>query len=897
MWIKRLTVESWRGLDYALEGLTPGLNLIAGANESGKSRLVEALRFALFESSSGQAAHKKNLQTWGVAPDKPRVTVEFELDGTSWRLEKVFLGTGCNTMLRGGGEELRGEEAEQKLSKLLGVSGGSSRTGAKLEDQGIWSLLWVDQGQSQFEPVHNEDSQNRILGVLTDEIGEVSAGESGKRLLALAEAERARYYTPRAGADREALTQPRNAVAELEQRLADAVARRDELARTADELEESRRKVTELETRHRDAQSRLTDVTARHREAESLRQELSIAEERAVTARRARDDAERQLESLEQERRELSALDDSLRSTGQALESAVSAMKEAQETFDKASEEDERLREQIELLEKRLRTLRRQERLASQRLDLERLTRRLDEARTLAEQEAAARAELAGQPRISREDVDRLRKALEAASQAHARLQGAAVSVTVTAHRELDVEDTTLEPGDSRRYLIDEDRELRLPEVATVAVRPGAGEIVKLRDAAREAERQVAGILDALGVTDLDAADETARQRELLSQELQRRQDALAERVPEGMPVLEQTEAELRAAVEAAMAQVGDDTRFDPEALKRAEAELETLTQAATGAQARRSAAQERLGEAQVTLATIESRLDAERKQQSRMAERLAEQPTAEALREQLEAADRLLGEHIAARELTRERFEASGGEGLDEDLERARKAEQQLGTQRRTVENDSIRLEATLTAASGDARHEKVLDLEAELAAARDELSRVERQAAAAKRLHEVLDREYRAARERLTQPVIERIRPYLDTLFPGAEVWLDEDLALKGLRTHATDEGFEFLSGGAREQLSLLVRIGLAEVVGGDEPWPLVLDDVLVNTDASRIRRMHRALYSASAGADSGGKMQILLFTCHGALFDGLGPDAYIELPAPPRRAQRAQAAEPQG
>jgi hypothetical protein len=30
----------------------------------------------------------------------------------------------------------------------------------------------------------------------------------------------------------------------------------------------------------------------------------------------------------------------------------------------------------------------------------------------------------------------------------------------------------------------------------------------------------------------------------------------------------------------------------------------------------------------------------------------------------------------------------------------------------------------------------------------------------------------------------------------------------------------------------------------------------------------------------------MQILLFTCHGALFDALGPDAYIELPTPPPR-----------
>jgi uncharacterized protein YhaN len=56
-------------------------------------------------------------------------------------------------------------------------------------------------------------------------------------------------------------------------------------------------------------------------------------------------------------------------------------------------------------------------------------------------------------------------------------------------------------------------------------------------------------------------------------------------------------------------------------------------------------------------------------------------------------------------------------------------------------------------------------------------------------------------------------------------------------------------------------------------------VLDDVLVNTDAERIRRMHRVLFHA------GRRMQILLFTCHGELFDGLGPDRLIELSAPTR------------
>ncbi|MFV2089996.1 MAG: AAA family ATPase [Pseudomonadales bacterium] len=137
MWIQRLSVENWRGLTCDMENLHSGLNLISGPNESGKSRLVEALRFALFESSSGQATHKRDLATWGGAPGKPRVVVHFELNGNDYQLEKVFLDRGCNTRLRGPGLESEGEEAETQLADMLGVSGGSGRSEVKLEDRGV----------------------------------------------------------------------------------------------------------------------------------------------------------------------------------------------------------------------------------------------------------------------------------------------------------------------------------------------------------------------------------------------------------------------------------------------------------------------------------------------------------------------------------------------------------------------------------------------------------------------------------------------------------------------------------------------------------------------------------------------------------------------------------------
>lgn len=882
MWIRRLAVENWRGLSESLEDLAPGLNLVAGPNESGKSRLVEALRFALFESTSGQAAHKKALASWGVAAEKPRVVVEFELAGSDWRLEKVFLGTGHNTQLRGAGEDHDGEAAESRLADLLGVTGGSGRTEVKLEERGMWSLLWVEQGQSSRRPAHNDESQNQILTQLTEEIGEVAAGEFGQQMLRRAEDYRNRYYTPRSGAEKDTLSAPRRAVQELERRLGEAVDRRDELAQAADELERAQEKVQELQARHQAAAEELQTVTARHQEIEKLRGELEIADERVRAAERARQGARDKLTDAEREIEEQKTLAARIEEDTQQLQRGQAAADKLQHAFERAGKELAELEGRIDSTDAHLRRLRRRQQLTTQREALDRANDRLRAGRALAEEQAKIRGELAGLPRITTKQVSELRRLQEARATARAQLEGASVSLTITAHRDLELDGEALTGGASRRILADDDRRIEVAELLSIDVAPGAGDVVALRDRCREVERQVTECLEALAVTDAEQADHIARRRQELDRDLKRQIASLEERVPEGLDELERVVGELQAAIDAA----GDDQDggdFDPAELQAAEADLQTFHEQRSTARARRDSAGEQLSEAREQLAGLRSRLDSAQTQHDQITRRLAELPGVDKLEDALDAAERVYGERVAARDQTRRTFEDHGGERVSEDLERARKAEAQLQDQLGKTREHCIRQETILAAAGDDGRHEQVQELAAELEQARTALARVERDAAAAWRLHEVLDHEYKAARERLSQPVMERIRPYLKDLFPGSEVWLDEDLELKGLRSELANEDFEFLSGGAREQLSLLVRIGLAEVLGADEPWPLVLDDVLVNTDAERIRRMQRALFHA------GHKMQILLFTCHGTLFDALGPDRFIELSAAaPRTAQ---------
>ena len=66
-----------------------------------------------------------------------------------------------------------------------------------------------------------------------------------------------------------------------------------------------------------------------------------------------------------------------------------------------------------------------------------------------------------------------------------------------------------------------------------------------------------------------------------------------------------------------------------------------------------------------------------------------------------------------------------------------------------------------------------------------------------------------------------------------------------------------FDALSGGAKEQLSILTRFAIAQLVSS-EPVPVVIDDALGSTDAHRLELMS-TLFS-----QVGRENQVLVFTC---------------------------------
>lgn len=154
-----------------------------------------------------------------------------------------------------------------------------------------------------------------------------------------------------------------------------------------------------------------------------------------------------------------------------------------------------------------------------------------------------------------------------------------------------------------------------------------------------------------------------------------------------------------------------------------------------------------------------------------------------------------------------------------------------------------------------------------------RDELdqecARFQREVQVLELLRDSLEQAEREAKERYMAPVIRRITPYLQRLFPNASIRCDENFQITAVvREGEQTERFDGLSDGTQEQIAVLTRLAFADMLlDSGRPAMVILDDALAYSDSDRLEKMFDVLAEAST------RMQILVLTCRGELFTRLG------------------------
>ena len=122
MILKKIKLHPFAGATDKELSFHAGLNLICGPNEAGKSTLVRALFFVLFEPTNltpakEQAKLKDYLPVKGG--DSIAIDLEFESGGISYSLKKKWGGARSSELVSANGKITDPVEVQRKVNELL----------------------------------------------------------------------------------------------------------------------------------------------------------------------------------------------------------------------------------------------------------------------------------------------------------------------------------------------------------------------------------------------------------------------------------------------------------------------------------------------------------------------------------------------------------------------------------------------------------------------------------------------------------------------------------------------------------------------------------------------------------------------------------------------------------
>ncbi len=883
MKLKSVLVENYRRHRKVQVAFDGNPTLITGANETGKSTLVEAIHRGLFfrSKATGQILDRMRSDAGGV----PQVEIVFETGQGQFVLRKQFNGTRGTTLLeQSGGAKWRDDSAEQRLAELLGVEGPIGGGGASAQLERRWAHLWVWQGRSGSEPTGDlEEAGEALLARLQIAGGAGAVQSSLDRLVhdtlkaQVASLFRGTSGQPKANTRWAQLREERERLMEEEARLRTEVAALEEamtkklaadrtLAEIGPSLVEAeaardatrqkRDEITRLREELAPVQAQIASAEAE--EKRLAKQAVDLAEAEAVLPVRQRDLEMRKTEEAEA-RGALKVLDQQVTAAEEALARA------------RVVAESVRRRRDLALAEASARAARAElSRLDQMQKDFAKVSENIrklqEQVNTLPKLTPTVLARLDG----LRDEVLRTKAAVDAVAVGVQVLQAPA-NLTLGGN----VADRQEEVRFSNAF------DIEIPGTLHLRVTPGGGTSLEEAVAAHaEAEAGLKAALEKEGVTSLAEARDKAVRRQVLEQELRAEETRLkaagADTIEEDLAAAAHRLQKAEARVETLRIEAGESGEgpADDDTVQAAEAVVTRLEREQAGIRDRRQEAADRVARAAEALREASDTL---RDATTRRDTLIATAGSAQVLA--VRKAD------LAARmESLRQRAEmgqaelaAKGADLIEMEMEMRDKA---VASLRKSVETARLHQAEAKAVLDRDGSRDPVSELDVtqtrraslEVAEAA-ETARVQ----ALQRLLDLFNEVEGTLEKQFTAPLIARVAAYLAPVFGSAAkveaTYRDGQFGGLILDRPAGNGGrfsFEQLSGGAREQLSVAFRLAVAEILAEshDGCLPVALDDAFVNSDPERFRALHLMLHRAA-----GRGLQIILTTCAPANYLGLG------------------------
>lgn len=850
MRLHALTIANIRAIEQLTLTELPdtGVIVISGANEQGKSTILDALTALQKYSHTSRAKPVREMAR--IGGEAPEASATMTVGPVTFTIEKRWLSRprAALTVTAPTPANYSGGEAHDKLQEIL-----AEHLDADLAD----TLFLRQDDMGKAVAAAGIPSLSGALAQANDSDGGVDAAEDDA-LMAAVQKEYLRYFT--AGGAKNANYKA------AERSEEQAIATVKTAQASVDELNHY---VEQVATNERD-RDRGThelpgaeDTLVAARVALDQVQELNTRVEATAAAldraQRDRDDAQRLVDERAAQRERLA----DLTAAAASLATDVAAAKEqAEEETTKVEQLRAALRQARDERGAALEAVRHARAVHQRLVDADELASVEELVATIAEHDATVARLRQAQPKraITDADVRALDDAERELAVATALRDASVPKLDLSGSGPVTVDDVAVDVP-STVELIDG----TVIAVGSVTATYRSGDTVGVEAAQRadEAARIVQELLADLGCSDSEQArrlrDDHARLAVELkeardersrvlagrdSDEVRAQRDRLAEGLREDIEGTVGSVAEAKADVEAREAE-RDATDL---AIQRIEQELEPWENATAAKQ-------------YVELFTRHDGLSDQIKNVKRSLDAAIETRTDEALAADVEAAQNAWDKAKESAEQAEKALTEADPQARHDAVDAAEARVKSITERINQATVTLAKLSGYIERATGAA--EDLQEATAEAEAISHKLAGIARRAEAAQRLRDVLLRHREVARARYAQPFADELSSLARSVFgPDVQFSLDDDLTVTERTVGGATIDLHNLSGGAKEQLALLTRFSIANLVGNTVP--IVVDDALGNTDEQRLQQM------GGLFARMGRERQVIVLTCFPQRYD---------------------------
>ncbi len=909
MIVRSITVENWR---CYLNPLTVGpfderLNVIHAPNATGKSTLFEALRRALMDGHRVTGEAVEAIRPWG-RDLAPRVTVEFSHDGAEYRITKRFLRNQESVLERKEkGRFVRWKEgpgADEWVRSLLSKN-PPGRGLSRAENWGLGQILWAPQGALSLVGLSG-DLVNDIRASLGAQLAHPGSGALEKRIEELYGQVFTSTGKYRTGRDEAMVVRLQNRLKEIRDRLQGARERLLKFEEISRKIEELRQRRTQAEREAEGLSKILQSARSKADEYRALLSEEAQRRKEVEESQKQYEDLKERIDRIQTARKELAEAQQQIR----VLEEKIPTVEREIETWQRESAQARAAWEDIRRgrgdVDKRQTMAEEARAFVENEKKLSDLRQRLKSIQAaqqaLEELERQQAALLAPDART----LKKIREALSAREEALRNIRAALITLEIVPDRETTAEVIEGEPPGSRTVPRGTPLQVQgspqvvvhLPGVARLRAWGPAQSIEQHRKDLADADRDLRKLIEPFGTENVEELEQRHEEAKELEKKVSNRRTEI-ETLSAGRPVpdlireLSREISQGEGFRQATLARYPEwqNALPDAEALSRAAKDAyRGFLEKEREAKEAYELAQKALRKAEEAKTEINEKIHA---QKIRIAgsEKLLEALTSDGKTDE-DRDQRLKGlalEWDAARfklDTVKQRLSEFESDPISsvEKLERQLEAFQQSADEAR----DQAKIEeGRLHELAAEGPYSEVARLEEEAADLERQAQEEELRAKAIRLLHEIVNESRAEVQAAVTGPVeraatrmLHRIAgERLGTLKIGAGFQPERICPGENL-----EASLDNASGGEQEQIHLVTRLALAEVLAKEQRQLVVWDDVLAATDMGRLARTLTLIEEAAE------RLQIVILTCHPERYRGLERARFIDLEALVRGTEQA-------